>query len=70
MGGVRARQVNGLLFFDFRCEGERCREQTLLPDTPPNRKKVEWALQSIEAKIKAGTFDYAASCPNKQRSTR
>ena len=70
MGSVRARQDNGLLFFDFRYEGERCREQTLLPDTPPNRKKMERALQTIEAEIKAGTFDYAASFPNSKRFKR
>lgn len=70
MGSVRARQDNGLLFFDFRYEGERCREQTLLPDTPPNRKKMERALQSIEVEIKAGTFDYAASFPNSKRFKR
>ena len=70
MGSVRARQDNGLLFFDFRYEGERCREQTLLPDTPPNRKRMEKALQTIEAEIKAGTFDYAASFPNSKRFKR
>ena len=70
MGSVRARQDNGLLFFDFRYEGERCREQTLLPDTPPNRKKMQRALQTIEAEIKAGTFDYAANFPNSKRFKR
>ncbi|MFN8992579.1 MAG: Arm DNA-binding domain-containing protein [Pseudomonadota bacterium] len=70
MGSVRARQDNGLLFFDFRYEGERCREQTLLPDTPPNRKKMERALLTIEAEIKAGTFDYAVSFPNSKRFKR
>lgn len=70
MGSVRARQDNGLLFFDFRYEGERCREQTLLADTPPNRKKMEKALQAIEAAIKAGTFDYAASFPGSKRLAR
>lgn len=70
MGSVRARQDNGLLFFDFRYEGQRCREQTLLPDTPPNRKKMERALRSIEAEIKAGTFQYAASFPNSKRFKR
>jgi integrase len=70
MGSVRARQDNGLLFFDFRYEGERCREQTLLPDTAPNRKRMEKVLQSIEAEIKAGTFNYAASFPNSKRFKR
>jgi integrase len=67
MGSVRVRQDNGLLFFDFRYEGERCREQTLLPDTAPNRKKMERALLTIEAEIKAGTFNYAVSFPNSKR---
>lgn len=70
MGSVRARQDNGLLFFDFRYEGERCREQTLLQDTPTNRKRMEKALQAIEAEIKAGTFDYAVSFPNSKRFKR
>jgi integrase len=70
MGSVRARKDNGLLFFDFRYEGERCREQTLLPDTPANRKRMEKALQKIEAEISAGTFDYGASFPNSARAKR
>lgn len=70
MGSVRARNDNGLLFFDFRYDGERCREQTLLPDTPSNRKKMERALQAIEAEIKAGTFDYGTSFPNSKRIKR
>ena len=32
MGSIRARKDSGLLFFDFRVGGERCREQTVLPD--------------------------------------
>jgi len=70
MGSVRARQDNGLLFFDFRYEGERCREQTVLPDTPANRKRMEKALQKIEAEINAGTFDYVASFPTSKRVKR
>ena len=70
MGSVRARHDNGLLFFDFRYQGERCREQTLLPDTPPNRKKMEKALQVIESAIKEGTFDYVASFPGSKRIKR
>ena len=34
MGSIRARMDNGLLFFDFRFQGQRCREQTLLENTP------------------------------------
>jgi integrase len=63
MGSIRARRDNGLLFFDFRFDGQRCRELTLLPDSPANRKKLEKSLLKIEAEIKAGTFDYATSFP-------
>lgn len=34
MASVRARKDTGLLLIDFRYRGERCREQTLLADTP------------------------------------
>ena len=68
MGSVRARISNGLLFFDFRFEGQRCREQTLLADTPANRKRLEKVLTRIEADIAAGTFDYEATFPTSKRS--
>ncbi len=64
MGSVRARVDNGLLFFDFRFNGQRCREQTLLDDTPANRKRLEKLLAKIESDIVSGTFDYASTFPN------
>lgn len=70
MGSVRARGDTGLLFFDFRYEGRRCREQTLLPDSPANRKRMDKVLAQIEAQIKAGTFDYAATFPSSKQSQR
>ncbi|MBS0436174.1 MAG: site-specific integrase [Proteobacteria bacterium] len=63
MASIRVRKETGLLFFDFRFRGQRCREQTLLQDTPTNRKRLEKALAKIEAEIAAGTFDYAATFP-------
>ena len=63
MGSIRKRDDNGLLFFDFRHLGKRCREQTTLQDTPSNCKKLEKILERIEADIKFGTFDYARSFP-------
>lgn len=41
MSSIRARADTGLLFFDFRLKGKRCREQTMLPDTKRNRKRLE-----------------------------
>ena len=64
MGSIRARHDTGLLFLDFRHEGRRCREQTLLSDTTVNRRKVEKVLATIEAEIAAGTFVYETYFPN------
>ncbi|SFC89931.1 integrase [Thiohalospira halophila DSM 15071] len=66
MGSIRER--NGLLFFDFRYQGKRCRERTTLKDTRANRKRMEKVLHQIEAAITLGTFDYAAFFPNSPRA--
>lgn len=58
MGKIVARKETGNLFFDFRYLGKRCREQTTLPNTPANRKKLEKILERLEAEITLGTFDY------------
>lgn len=64
MGSIRSRSEGGNLFFDFRYEGKRCREQTLLTDTATNRKKLERVLKQIEREIAAGVFDYLSYFPN------
>jgi integrase len=43
---------------DFKFNGMRMREQTALPDTPANRKRLQKALERIEADIALGSFDY------------
>jgi len=58
MASIRARKDNGLLFFDFRFQGKRYREQTLLTDTKANRKKMTEILGKIESDISNNTFDY------------
>ena len=70
MGSVRARQESGLLFLDFRYQGQRCREQTLLVDNLGNRKRLEKALRAIEEEIAAGTFDYEKRFPGSKRGIR
>ncbi len=64
MGSIRARADSGLMFFDFRFEGRRCREQTLLQDSAPNRKRMQKVLEKIEQEIVSGTFVYEAYFPN------
>jgi integrase len=63
MAKVRARSDTNKLFIDFRYQGIRCREQTLLNDTARNRKKLETLIQRMEAKILVGEFDYAEFFP-------
>ena len=70
MPSIRSRADNELLFFEFRFEGIRCREQTLLPDNPSNRKKLEKVLAKIETEIKAGVFVYADYFPNSKTLKR
>jgi len=67
MSSIRSRSENSHLFFDFRYMGRRCREQTQLPDTPANRKKLQRVLDKMEAEMTLGTFDYASYFPNSPR---
>ncbi|MBS0353926.1 MAG: site-specific integrase [Proteobacteria bacterium] len=70
MGSIRRRTDNNLLFLDFRFRDIRCREQTALPDTPANRKKVQKVLDRIEADIAAGIFDYRKYFPASKNAAR
>ncbi|PKO43535.1 MAG: site-specific integrase [Betaproteobacteria bacterium HGW-Betaproteobacteria-22] len=64
MASIRARTDSGLLFFDFRYKGTRCREQTALEDNKTNRAKMEKILKKIEEDIEANNFDYRRYFPN------
>lgn len=68
MASTRAR--SGKLFFDFRYQGVRCRELTLLDDSPANRRKVEAVLKKIEGEISLNIFDYARYFPNSPNAKR
>jgi integrase len=70
MGSVRTLTGRGTLFMDFRYKGERCREYSALDDTPANRKRLQKALDAIEAEIKDGTFDYAKTFPGSRSLSR
>jgi len=61
MGSIR--EIRGKLTFDFRYCGIRCREQSLLDDTKPNRKRLEKILKRIESEITLGQFDYGSYFP-------
>lgn len=70
MPNIRVHKPNGMLFFDFRYQGQRCREYTALPDSPVNRRKMGKVLARIEAEIEAGSFDYKAYFPSSKALAR
>ena len=70
MGSIRKRNDTNMLFFDFQFRDLRCREYSLLVDTPANRRQMEKALARIESEIKLGTFDYGRYFPNSPMSAR
>ena len=67
---ANVNQRNGLLFFDFRYRGIRCREYTKLDDTPTNRKRMQKVLDRIEHAIADGSFEYGAFFPGSANATR
>lgn len=70
MAKVNVRKDTNKLYFDFRYQGVRCREQTALDDTPANRKKMEAVLKKIEAAITLGQFNYADYFPGSAMAER
>lgn len=64
MASINKRQESGKLYLDFRYRNVRCREQTDLADTPVNRRRLQVALDKIQAEILLGCFDYAKTFPN------
>jgi integrase len=70
MAKVRARPETGTLYLDFFFKGKRCREQTNLPDSTGNRKKLCKILERIEAEITLGTFDYVRYFPKSKFALR
>ncbi|MEZ9143968.1 tyrosine-type recombinase/integrase [Vibrio sp. 10N.286.52.C3] len=68
MGKVRER--NGKLFLDFRYNDIRCREQTALPNTIQNTRKLQKLLNQIDADIRLGSFVYRDYFPSSSRAVR
>ena len=68
MASIRARKDSGLLLIDFRYQGQRYREQTLLADTPANRSRLTKLSERIERAIRAGEFVFADYFPDSPRA--
>lgn len=67
MAKIRTRPGSNTLFIDFYYMKRRCREQTSLPDTPANRKKLEVLASRINAEILLDQFEYARYFPTSTR---
>lgn len=58
MAKVAVRKETGKLVIDFTYRGVRCREQTALPDTPQNRKRVQSIVDAVKKAQERGEFQY------------
>ena len=70
MAKVRARPESGMLYLDFFYRGIRCREQTALPDTTENRRRVQALMNRISKEIEQGLFDYGSTFPGSPKAAR
>lgn len=70
MAKVRVRPETGNLYLDFFIRGDRCREQTALPDTPGNRRMLEALAARMKRAIAKGAFEYRTFFPDSPRAKR
>lgn len=70
MASIRTRAGSASLMLDFSYKGIRCREQTALPDTAANRKKLQQLLSRIEAEITLGSFEYRRYFPDSKNADK
>ncbi|MDO9220920.1 MAG: DUF3596 domain-containing protein [Hydrogenophaga sp.] len=70
MAKVTVRKETGKLVIDFTYRGVRCREQTALPDSQQNRKRVQGVIEKITKAQKDGTFKYRDFFPESALASR
>ena len=63
MASIQVRKETNTLIIDFYWKGKRYREQTLLIDTPSNRKRVQKFVARLEEQIALGAFNYSEFFP-------
>ena len=64
MASIQVRKETNTLIVDFYWRGKRYREQTMLVDTPANRKRLAKLIACLEEQIALGTFNYCEFFPN------
>jgi integrase len=70
MAKVTVRKETGKLVIDFTYRSVRCREQTALSDTLPNRKRVQAMIDKIQKALKDGVFKYVDFFPESALASR
>lgn len=70
MARIAVRAETRTLFLDFNVQGIRCREQTLLADTPAHRRRLNGVLEKIQAEITLGSYDHARYFPESRNTGR
>lgn len=70
MAKVRVRPETGMLYLDFFYRGVRCREQTTLPDSVENRRRVQALMNRISRDITQGLFDYVTTFPGSAKAAQ
>ena len=70
MASIQVRKETNTLIIDFYWRGKRYREQTLLVDSPVNRKRLQKVLQKIEEQIALGTFNYSEFFPGSKNAAK
>ena len=70
MAKVTVRKETGKLVIDFTYRGVRCREQTALPDSQQNRKRVQGLIEKIKKAQQDGIFMYRDFFPESALAAR
>ncbi len=70
MASIQVRKETGTLIIDFYYRGKRYREQTLLLDTPANRKRLEKFLAKMMEAIALGSFIYRDFFPSSKNAAK
>ena len=70
MAKVTVRKETDKLVIDFTYRGVRCREQTSLSDSLPNRKRVQVMIDRIQKALKDGVFKYKDFFPDSALASR
>lgn len=70
MASIQVRKETNTLIIDFYWQGKRCREQTLLTNTPSSRKRLSQVVSKIEEQISQGAFNYREFFPNSKNAKK